>query len=117
MNQDCSNKEYGNKAIDGVMTGIVESFSHTFGFITPDDSRMDDVFIHQSEIEPWRDGHKELKKGQKVKFGYIHKERRDGRKGVQAVNLEILREGIDVSKFQIQNHGQQNKRDNNDKNS
>ena len=65
----------------------------TFGFINPDDQRYGDVFIHFSEIEPWREGFKEpLEPGQIVKFDLY----KDGNK-LLAKNVEVKREPANIS--------------------
>lgn len=103
-------ENFGNVEVIDVITGTVKYFKGTIGFITPDDTRMDDIFIHYSNIEPWRKGFKELKKGDKVRFGYRERGMRevDGQRkmGYEAVNLEVLREKVDTSRFQMNNsHG------------
>lgn len=103
-----NNENYGNKEINGVMTGVVKHFKEqSYGFIVADDPKMDDVFIHVTEIEPWRSGHKELKNGQKVRFGWIKQPRKGKSDGIRAINLEILRDEVDESKFKIKNYGQE----------
>lgn len=32
-----------------------------YGFIRPDNKNFDDIFFHFSDIEPWRDGYKEVR--------------------------------------------------------
>lgn len=66
------------------MTGLVLSWKGTFGFIRPDDKKMDDLFVHFENVEPERKGFKELKEGQSVKFDI-----REGEKGPEAINVEI----------------------------
>lgn len=79
------------------ITGRVKhvAFNHanqmTYGFITPDDSSLDDLFVHHSEIEPWRDGFKELTVGDVVKFKVSKGAGRNVDKW-QAVNVEVDRE-------------------------
>jgi len=85
----------GNFESDGdKITGIVKIWKHTYGFITPDDSSLDDMFIHQNQIEPWRKGFKELVVGQKVTFSYI-----ENKKGYNAINLEVERGVVDRKIF------------------
>ena len=94
-------EDFGNIQVDGNTTGTVKHWKGTYGFITPDDPKLNDVFIHCSEIEPWRKGFKELKVGQKVKFGYVKTV-----KGYDAKNLEVEREDVPASKFKMnQNNG------------
>lgn len=69
------------------MTGIFKHFKQDYGFITPDDPELDDVFVHFSEIEPWRNGFKEAEKGQKATFDIYQSS-----KGLHAKNVEIRRE-------------------------
>ena len=88
----------GNK--DGfirTMTGRVKYFKNSYGFIIPDDTNVSDVFIHHTDIEPWRDGFKELKEGQIVKFD-LH-ETTKGRTGLLAKNVEVQREKVDMKQF------------------
>lgn len=102
------NENYGNKEIEGVMTGTVKHFVEgQYGFVVADDTKMDDVFVHITEIEPWRSGHKELKKGQKVKFGWVTNKRSGKPDGIKALNLEILRDEVDETKFKMKNYGQE----------
>lgn len=63
----------------------------SYGFVTPDDSSLDDLFVHHSEIEPWREGFKELKAGDVVKFKVSKGSGRNIDKW-QAVNVEVDRE-------------------------
>lgn len=63
----------------------------SYGFVTPDDSSLDDLFVHHSEIEPWRDGFKELKAGDIVKFK-VSKGAGQNTEKWQAVNVEVDRE-------------------------
>jgi len=79
------------------MTGRVKYFKISYGFIIPNDSDVSDVFVHHSDIEPWRDGFKELKEGQLVKFD-LHKTNR-GRTGLSARNVEVQREKVDMKQF------------------
>lgn len=66
--------------------GTVKFFNNTkgFGFITPDDGGSD-LFVHFSEIQAT--GFKTLADGQRVTF-----EKKDGQKGAQAVNVQIIEE-------------------------
>jgi cold shock protein len=66
--------------------GTVKFFNNTkgFGFITPDDGGSD-LFVHFSEIQAT--GFKTLADGQRVSF-----EKKDGQKGAQAVNVQIIEE-------------------------
>lgn len=65
-----------------------------YGFVTPDDSSLDDLFMHHSEIEPWRDGFKEVKAGDVVKFKVSKGAGRNIDKW-QAVSIEVDREATD----------------------
>ena len=78
------------------ITGVVKHWKGAYGFVTPDNSKLDDVFIHCSQIEPWRKGFKELAVGDKVNFSY-----REGKKGLEAFNLEIERNSVDDKKFKM----------------
>lgn len=60
-----------------------------FAFIASPDATMGDVFLHPREIEPWRDGFKEVKKGDVVKFDLYKTDR-----GLQARNVEVKREDL-----------------------
>lgn len=68
-----------------------------YGFIVPTDSKFGDVFVHHRDIEPWREGFKELSEGDKVKF-QLHKSER-GKSGLQAKEVEVEREKIDAEVF------------------
>ncbi len=68
-----------------------------YGFIIPTDSKYGDVFVHHKEIEPWREGFKELNVGDKVKFE-LHKSDR-GKSGLVAREVEVQREQIDTETF------------------
>lgn len=52
------------------LTGKVSKFisNKGFGFITPDDEELDDIFVHYKEIETDRKGYKNLTEGQSVSF-------------------------------------------------
>ena len=76
------------------LTGRVAYFSQTYGFITPDDSTISDVFVHHSSIEPWRIGFKELNKGDIVKFDLFETPR-----GLQAKNVEVKRDPVSLTQF------------------
>lgn len=67
----------------------IEGGRFAYGFITVPDATVDDIFVHYRDIEPWRDGFKELKEGDIVKFD-MHETKR----GLQARNVEIKREPI-----------------------
>jgi len=88
----------------GEMTGKVKhtlkTKHHTFsyGFITPDDAALDDVFVHHKDIEPWREGFKELSAGDKVKFD-LHRTT----KGLQARNVTVKREEQTIESFNYGN--------------
>jgi len=79
------------------MTGVVKFFEGDFGFIQSDDPEYDDIYVHYTNIEPWRRGYKNLKIGQSVKFVLVVSDR-----GVQAKELEIHPDDRirDVSKFE-----------------
>lgn len=67
-----------------------------YGFITPDNTELDDIFAHWKEVEPWRDGFKELKRGDVVRFRVAR-----GQEGKwQAVQIEVARAPVDESKFE-----------------
>lgn len=66
-----------------------------YGFIEPDDSTVDDVFLHHKEIEPWRKGFKQFEQGQVVKFDLYKTPR-----GLSAKNVEIKRDKADMKDFQ-----------------
>jgi len=91
-----SKENFGNIKTDGKTTGTVKLWKNTYGFITPDDPKMDDVFIFHEQIEPWRKGFKTLEVGKKVRFSY-HR----GKKGLEAINLEIEREDVDEERFKM----------------
>lgn len=95
-----NSEDFGNVDVVRTITGVVKHFKRTYGFITPNDTTLDDVFVHHTQIEPWREGFKELEKGQKVKFGYVEKEK-NGKIGLHAVNVEILRENINEENFKM----------------
>lgn len=71
------------------MTGRIQYFKDTFGFICPDDPLVGDVFVHHSQIEPWQSGFKRLIKGQAVKFELVRNSR-----GLQAFNVVTLQERV-----------------------
>lgn len=79
------------------MTGKVKYFKLSYGFIIPDDTEVSDVFVHHTDIEPWRDGFKELQEGQVVKFD-LYKTNK-GRTGLSAKNVEVQREKVDMKQF------------------
>lgn len=79
------------------MTGRVKYFKKSYGFITPDDPTIDDVFVHHTEIEPQRKGFKTLEEGDVVKFD-LHKQSR----GFQAKNVEVKREPVALSQFKTE---------------
>lgn len=66
-------------------TGVVKWFHDQkgYGFITPDDRKMKDVFVHHTSIQI--EGFRSLKEGQKVSFELIKNE-----KGLQAANVVIV---------------------------
>jgi len=68
----------------GKLKGTVKYFKGTYGFIVADDSNMKDVFVHHSEVEPWREGFKELEDGQRVEFDCYKNSR-----GLNAKNVTI----------------------------
>jgi len=78
------------------MTGRVAHFKKAegYGFITPDDSTIDDVFVYHTSIEPWRKGFKDLQNGEIVKFDLVQTS-----KGLHARNVEKKRNPVEVSKF------------------
>jgi len=67
-----------------------------YGFITPDDPLLDDVFVYWRQVEPWREGFKELKVGDLVKFR-IAKGSQENK--WQAIDVEVARQPVDQSKF------------------
>ena len=77
-------------------TGIVKFFELDYGFIQPDNLDIDDIYIHYSNIEPWRKGHKRLKMGQSVKFILTTND-----KGYEAKQLEIHPDDREVSRYNI----------------
>jgi len=80
------------------MTGKVKYFkTEGYGFIIPDDTTVGDVFVHYSDIEPWRQGFKEMIPGQIVKFDLYKSDK--GRTGLSARNVEVLREKVDMKRF------------------
>ena len=79
------------------MTGRVKYFKSSYGFIIPDDTEVGDVFVHHTDIEPWRQGFKELEKGQVVKFDLYKTDK--GRSGQSARNVEVQREKVDMKQF------------------
>lgn len=91
--------------VDRVMTGKVRFFKKDYGFITPDDPDVDDVFVHFTAIEPWREGFKELEEGQRVKFKCI-----EGREGkLRAAEVERSRDDVvksDPKEFEYHGHKQ-----------
>jgi len=81
----------------GVFTGRVVHVKHGYGFIRPDDARVDDVFCHYQDVEPWREGFKELRVGDAMKFE-VYRVRPGGR-GLKARNAEIMRKPVPDSVF------------------
>jgi len=79
------------------ITGIVKFFGLDYGFIQPDDPNSDDVYIHFSNIEPWRKGHKNLVMGQSVKFSLTKND-----KGLEAMELEIHPDDRGMSKYEFE---------------
>lgn len=85
-----------NSVFVATMLGRVKHWSKkpdgsagTYGFIEPQDVKYGDVFVHFSEIEPWRPGFKEpLEPDQIVKFDAY----RDSKRKLTAKNVEIKRE-------------------------
>jgi len=75
------------------MTGEVKFFGTSYGFIVTDDPDMADVFVHHSQIEPWRKGFKTLTKGQAVKFD-LEEIQKDNGINFQARNVEISQKEI-----------------------
>lgn len=69
-------------------TGVVKWFNSTkgYGFITPTGGG-DDIFVHFSSIK--KSGTKELKTGGEVSYDLIQ-----GEKGLQALNVTTLSEGV-----------------------
>lgn len=65
-------------------------------FIASPGPEYGDVFLHPREIEPWRDGFKEVAKDDVVKFDLYRTDR-----GYQARNVEVMREdlGVKVTDF------------------
>jgi len=59
-----------NVDLENKITGKVNRFDEEkgYGFITSDVLDMGDIFIHFSNVEPWRKGHKTLEVGQSVRF-------------------------------------------------
>jgi len=68
-----------------------------YGFIIPTNPKYGDVFVHHKDIEPWRQGFKEVKVGDSVKFE-LHKSER-GKSGLVAKQVEVEREHIDTETF------------------
>lgn len=66
------------KEVSGVLVGI-------YGFIRVDNLKMDDIFLHHKEIEPWRKSFKTINKGMRVKF---HIKKND--KGFVATDVELV---------------------------
>ena len=66
-------------------TGTVKWFSDAkgFGFITPDESGGNDVFVHHSAIQG--SGYKSLAEGAKVSY-----EVEQGDKGPAAANVQVV---------------------------
>lgn len=85
-------KEMTGKVKHVVLTAH-ETFS--YGFITPDDHLLSDVFVHHRDIEPWREGFKELNQGDRVKFELYRT-----RKGLQARNVLVRREQLNLDEFE-----------------
>ena len=77
------------------LTGKVKHFKGSYGFIVPDDTSINDVFVHFTDIEPWREGFKDLKAGEVVKFDLY----KLGDK-VKAKNVEVKRDKVDMDDFQ-----------------
>lgn len=67
--------------------GMIEQRPFNYGFIIPDDHELNDVFVHHRDIEPWREGFKELAEGDRVEFDLFKTF-----KGLQARNVAISRE-------------------------
>jgi CspA family cold shock protein len=61
--------------------GTVKFFNNTkgFGFITPEDSSVEDVFVHSSGLID------QIRENDKVKF-----EVQKGKKGLNAVNVQVI---------------------------
>lgn len=66
------------KEIGGALVGV-------YGFVRVDNLKMDDIFLHYKELEPWRTSFKTIKQGMRVKF-YIKK----NEKGFVAKDAEPL---------------------------
>jgi len=67
-----------------------------YGFITPDDSMLNDVFVYWKQVEPWREGFKELKIDDIVRFKLAP----GSKQGKwQAIDVEIARNQPGQLKF------------------
>lgn len=68
------------------MQGTVKWFNRVkgYGFIKPDDSAVEDVFVHYSVLEGPK-GKKNLEEGQKVEFNTA-----TGDKGLKAVDVKVV---------------------------
>jgi len=75
--------------------GKLERHPFNYGFIIPDDASLNDVFVHHRDIEPWRQGFKELSEGDKVKFDLFKTS-----KGLQARNVIIKRDQQTAESFE-----------------
>lgn len=93
---------------DGTFTNDI-----LYGFITPENDLLDDVFLHYKEIEPWREGFKELNVGDVVYFK-VAKGREPGK--WQAVHVKIDRDETKLAPpFRPRGQGRQhNERQKND---
>lgn len=93
-----ANEQNGNGEFIQVMTGRVKHFKISYGFITPDDANLSDVFVHFQQIEPWREGFRSLSPGDIVKFELWRV--KPGPRGYQARNVEIKRDPPKMTDFQ-----------------
>ena len=95
--KDCRNCS-GNGQVSLVVEGVTESREcvkcegsgegevFIYGFIVPDDKSIDDVFAHHRDIEPRRQGFKELAKGDFVEFDVVETDRGPGARNIVIKN-------------------------------
>ena len=92
-------KKYVKRNVTGKVIHVVEKKG--YGFILSEDPTMNDIFVSFRSIEPWRSGFKTLKKDDEVCFDIVEGKivKKTGKPGLEAINVEILREKIDKTKF------------------
>ena len=92
--------------------GVCKWFSNKKGYgfitITSDNSKGDDVFVHQTKIQPKKSTFRTLHKGEYIEFNLESND-----KGVQALNVT----GINDGELLCDNNRQHNSNNNNSNNS